>query len=398
MPLLHPPSEPASSEPPALTIWQQVWRNLVAVAFGGVLFAETAPRLWDKGPPLVWLDAGLGIAAILLLQFRRRKPVAVAALIIAAGLVSTSSAGAAVVALVSLATRRRWRQIIPVSLLSFAVGLASVEVKPQDTQPWWLTISFNLVSIGVVVATGLYIGARRELLATLHDRAERAEREQAMRVAQARANERTRIAREMHDVLAHRISLVAMHAGALSYRSDLPPEEIRRAAGVIQGNAHQALTDLREVLGLLRDGSTARDDQSAPARPQPTLNDVPDLVDEARAAGMRVTFTDSVRQPELAPETIGRSAYRMIQEGLTNACKHAPHAPVEVWLRGEAGAKLCLEVRNAIPLSGTGANPPNSGLGLLGLAERAALAGGQFEHETTSDRYFVVRAWLPWPI
>ena len=117
-------------------------------------------------------------------------------------------------------------------------------------------------------AVGLYIGARRELIATLRDRADRAEREQAMRVAQARTNERARIAREMHDVLAHRISLVAMHAGALGYRTDLSRDETKRAADVISQNAHQALVDLREILGVLRDSDVARvgSDRSRPWR------------------------------------------------------------------------------------------------------------------------------------
>jgi signal transduction histidine kinase len=385
-----------ASEPLPLTTWQQIWRNLFAVGLGALLFAEVSARVWERSPALFWLDLGLGVASMVLLQWRRRFPVAVAVTIGAVGVLSTSAAGASVVALVSLSTHRRWRQIIPVSVLSLLTGLAYIEVQPADDAPWWLMVAFNVVSIGVMVSTGLYIGARRELLATLQDRAERAESEQAMRVEQARANERTRIAREMHDVLAHRMSLVAMHAGALAYRSDLGPKETRRTAGVIQSNAHAALTDLREVLGLLR-GPGAQDGEIVPERPQPTLRDIPDLVQEARVAGMNVTLTDDVRDPELAPENIGRSAYRMIQESLTNASKHAAHTPVQVLLRGEAGGRLSLEVRNPMRIGDSRTALPNSGLGLIGLAERAALAGGRLEQETTSDQHFVVRAWLPWP-
>ena len=247
----------------------------------------------------------------------------------------------------------------------------------------------------VLLATGMYIGARRELMASLHDRAERAEREQALRVAQARANERARIAREMHDVLAHRMSLVAMHAGALAYRTDLSPEQTRDAAGVIQHGANRALADLREVLGLLRDSDLTADGEP-PERPQPTLCDVPGLVEEARAAGTRVTLSDDVREPQRAPETAGRNAYRMIQEGLTNARKHAPHTPVAVRLSGAPGEELRVEVRNPLPLQHWPPTPRGGGLGLVGLAERAALSGGRFEHGPTADE-FVLRAWLPWP-
>ena len=129
--------------------------------------------------------------------------------------------------------------------------------------------------VGDLLATGMYIGARRELVASLHDRAERAEREQALRVEQAQANERARIAREMHDVLAHRMSLVAMHAGALAYRTDLSPEQTRHAAEVIQANAHRALADLREVLGLLREAPIWPRRATGPSGPSRRCCDVP---------------------------------------------------------------------------------------------------------------------------
>ena len=136
-----------------------------------------------------------------------------------------------------------------------------------------------------MVSFGLYIGSRRELLWTLRHRAERAEAEQELRVAQARTNERARIAREMHDVLAHRISQVSMHAGALAFREDLTPDEVRTSAAVIREKAHEALTDLRGVLGVLRgaDGEPA-------LAPQPTYADLGDLVEEAREGGLHVDF------------------------------------------------------------------------------------------------------------
>jgi signal transduction histidine kinase len=247
----------------------------------------------------------------------------------------------------------------------------------------------------VLIAAGLYIGARRALLASLKDRAERAEREQAMRVAQARTTERARIAREMHDVLAHRISLVAMHAGAMAYRTDLSPHESRRTAEVIRDNAHQALADLREVLGMLREDRTP----DAVSRPQPTLRDVPGLIDEATTSGMNVRFSSDVGDLAPPPETVGRSAYRIIQESLTNARKHAPDTAVDVRLSGEPGGDLTVEIRNPLRVGDRSdkVSLPGSGLGLIGLTERAELSGGRLEHGRTAGREFFVRAQLPWP-
>ena len=124
----------------------------------------------------------------------------------------------------------------------------------------------------------------------------------------------------MHDVLAHRISLLSLHAGALEFRPDAPPEEIARAAGVIRASAHQALEDLREVIGVLRDGA----DGETPPPPQPTLAALPGLLDESRAAGMQLARRCPRRRLAAVPDGIGRHALRIVQEALTNARKHAP--------------------------------------------------------------------------
>jgi signal transduction histidine kinase len=229
-------------------------------------------------------------------------------------------------------------------------------------------------------------------VATLHERAERAEREQGIRVAQAQTTERARIAREMHDVLAHRLSLVAMHAGALSYRRGLSEAEVAESADVIRSNAHRALTDLREILGVLRTPEA----DGPPDRPQPTLVDLPALVEEALSAGTQVRLHNRIGELAQAPDTVGRSAYRMIQESLTNARKHAPDTTVDVVLSGQPGGELLLEVRNPIRVGAAVSATPGAGLGLVGLSERAELVGGRLEHALSGGE-FVVRAWLPWP-
>ena len=131
---------------------------------------------------------------------------------------------------------------------------------------------------------------------------------------------------------------------------------------------------------MLRDGPPDVAETSDSTRPQPTLSDVPELVDQARSAGMRVTLDSHLPDPTPPPEVVGRHAYRMVQEGLTNARRHAPGSAVQVRLAGAPGGELAVEVRNPLPViasggSGTHAFPgPSGGLGLIGLAERAALA------------------------
>ena len=226
----------------------------------------------------------------------------------------------------------------------------------------------------------MFVRARRQLVVSLRDRAERAEAEQQLRVAQARL-ERTRIAREMHDVLAHRISLLSLHAGALEFRPDAPAEEVARAAGVIRASAHQALQDLREVIGVLRARTRPADGRRRSGRspPWPTC---PALVDESRAAGMRVRLRQPVaerRRP--CRRRWAARAYRIVQEGLTNARKHAPGAAVaRATSAGGAGRRA--DRRDPQPAAGRRRRPrgiPGAGTGLVGLAERVTLAGGRLE-------------------
>jgi len=253
--------------------------------------------------------------------------------------------------------------------------------------PFWLNLSVNVIVTVAIFGWGMYIGSRRELMWTLRHRAERAESEQELRVAQARANERARIAREMHDVLAHRISQVSMHAGALAFREDLTPEQVHVSATVIRDKAHEALTDLRGVLGVLRgaDGEPA-------LAPQPTYADVGQLVAEARESGLNVAFHDRVSAAEQMPDAAGRTLYRIVQEGITNARKHAPGSLVTVELAGSPEDGLDVVMRNSL---GFGSATPGSGLGLVGLAERAELRGGRLDVRREGGS-FVLQAWIPW--
>lgn len=377
---------------PQLRWWNHAWRYVLVLTISGAAWFEIAYWQWDHNRLWFWSDLSLGIIGLVSLHWRRRFPVAVAILTNTASFMSWSSAGPGTLALVSLSTRRRWREIIPIGVIALTASLVAESFNPVNEDPLAFTIPFILAVIAVSVGWGMYIGSRRELLTTLRERARTAEAEQAARVAQARTAERARIAREMHDVLAHRISLVTMHAGALTYREDLTAEEMRATAAVIQESSHQALVELRDVLGILRDDPG----DSSPERPQPSAVDLPALLDEARASGMRIETEELVALDGI-PDTIGRTLYRVVQESLTNARKHAANTLVTVSVTGSPWAGLSIVVSNPLEVGSVGVAAPESGLGLIGLAERTALVGGRMTHRITPEREFVVEAWLPWP-
>ena len=381
-----------AAPPPPLTRWQSTWRYVFAIVVGVGFWVASYFGTYGEIRLLWGIDLLLGVLGVILMRWRRENPLVVALVVNVLGSFSTAVSGAVIVTTVSLATRRRWREIVPVAVVGFIASVVFFETHPGAEDSLLFSLLFTAVFVTGVIAPGMYIGARRDLLATLHERAERAEREQALRVEQAQVTERARIAREMHDVLAHRLSLVALNAGALEYCRGLSDAEVAEAAAITRLNAHRALEDLHQILGVLRAVQT----DAPPERPQPTLIDLPSLVEEAQGTGTNVRLHNQLEDLAGAPDAIGRSAYRMIQESLTNARKHAPNTAVDVTLSGRPGGQLMLEVRNPIRLGAVASETPGSGLGLLGLTERAELIGGRLEH-VMSDGDFVVRAWLPWP-
>ncbi|WP_373312416.1 sensor histidine kinase [Asanoa siamensis] len=337
-----------------------------------------------------WLDIGLGALTPGLLWLRRRWPVAVALIMVPIGGVALTSAVSGMIALFTVAVHRRVGVSVLMALLTAATAPVFLAWRPDPDLPYWFVTALSVITTFAVFAWGMFVRARRQLVVSLHDRAVRAESEQQLRVSQAQHLERTRIAREMHDVLAHRISLLSLHAGALEIRPDAPPDEVARAAAVIRSSAHQALQDLREVIGVLRE------EDGEPIRPQPTLADVSALIEESRGVGMKVRVDCRVEDLDAVPAAVGRNAYRVVQEGLTNARKHAAGVVVDVVFEGAAGSGLTVAVRNPAPV-GSPARIPGAGTGLVGLVERAGLAGGRLTHGRTDTGEFELRAWLPWP-
>jgi signal transduction histidine kinase len=376
-----------AAPPPTVTRWGLFWRLVGVVAISTAALSGVEDRTSD------WLvpDAALGLFSLVLVYFRRRWPLPVALVTAAASAVSAFAAGPAVLAAVSVATRRIYWQVLVVGIASVTAGQTFVSVRQGtgEDSPVWLDLLVNVVVTAAVLGWGLYIGSRRELIWTLQQRAERAEAEQELRVAQARGNERARIAREMHDVLAHRISQISLHAGALGFRSDLDADELRANATVIRDLANHALTDLRGVLGVLRDPRTGE-----PANtPQPTWADLPVLVEQAREAGLHVELSDRLAPAEPLPDVVGRTLYRIVQEGITNAGKHAPGAVVRIEVTGSPEDGIDMLLRN--PLGFGPSRTPGSGLGLVGLTERAELRGGRLEGRREGQQ-FVLRGWIPW--
>jgi signal transduction histidine kinase len=367
---------------------------LLGIGFTALAYIDAT----DRHPPTVptAIDAALGVLASLGLWLRRRWPVGLAVIIGLFAIYSVSASAVALIALFTVAVHRRLRTAVLVAAGYALTSFLTLLVRPGTSLPNWWQGVLGVICVVAVFALGMFVRARRQLAVIQR---ERAEFEQELRVAQARQMERNRIAREMHDVLAHRLSLLSLQAGALELWPDAPPAEIARTAGVIRINAHCALEDLRDVIGVLR--AARVDDDSAdgaPERPQPTLADLPMLIDESRRAGMQVALECEVTDLGAVPEAMGRTAYRIVQEGLTNARKHADHAEVSVAVRGAAADGLTVEIRNPSPAAVTPAAPiPGAGMGIIGLAERAALTGGRLEHGRTPAGEFRLWTWLPWP-
>ncbi|MEV8364243.1 sensor histidine kinase [Streptomyces niveus] len=379
--------------------------DALAFAWAVGIWAVLVSRLdtFDYLPDwLVALDAPLGAVACLGLWWRRRFPLLLALIMVPVGALTNSGTGAGIVIILNLALRVPWQRSLPVLCAMIAAVAPYVLIYSVPYEGGWAAAVFVLAYFLVFFAWGSALRARRLLVLKLREDADRERTEHARRLAESRRAERTAIAREMHDVLAHRISLLSVHAGALAYRTrkseagsgaQLSGAEIAESAQVIRDNAHQALNELRDVLYVLRTDT----DSGEPAPPQPDMADLLGLVDEARAAGQTVDYgaeVDSASEPP-RPQ-LQRTAYRVVQEGLTNARKHAPGSQVKV--RVYAGApreEVTVEVSNPLPAGVAESEIPGAGAGLTGLHERVELDGGTLRHGSV-DGTFTLSARLPW--
>ncbi|MBL7255398.1 histidine kinase [Paractinoplanes lichenicola] len=423
-------------------------------------------------------DVAIGVACTPALLVRRRRPLALCLALLPFGVVSVMATGPILVALFTVAIRRRARLVLALTAVHIGTGVVYYALQHNPPFDLWVDLLMRSITGLAAVGWGLFLKAYRHLTSSLRAEATNAQAQAEMRMDRARLTERTRIAREMHDVLAHRMSMVSLHAGALEVRTDATPDEIATAARAIRVSSHLALEELRSVIGVLRQptgGESPHGEgdaragtpapQSTPAAnpskhatgpsthaadpstqatgpqntaaasghatgpsehtkgpskhdtivmmaealergarngggrvhvepPQPRFSDLPDLLTEARSSGMKIDLVwltpGSVPSVELE-----RTAYRVVQEGLTNARKHAPDGDVEVRLDGGGGRDLRILVTNALHHHGERREDvPGSGTGLTGVGERVALAGGRVEYGAEGDR-FRLEAWLP---
>jgi signal transduction histidine kinase len=323
------------------------------------------------------------------LYWRRRAPLAVLGVALAAWAVLLGSGyadvgGAAIIALYSVgryATEDGWGHV------GVAAAIAVVNLDGlTDPNPWW-EAAFG----GVVMFVAWYVGRRLRLR---RERAAQLLREQAAATRRIVTEERTRIARELHDVVAHRVSLMTVQAGAAKAVAAEDPEGALRAMGAVEEAGRQALDELRHLLGVLRP-ETDLDGLG----PQPGLADLPRLVEQTRGAGLEVSLaTDGV--PAELPARVDLFAYRIVQEALTNVLKHAgPGAHTEVRLGTDRNG-IVIEVlddgRGATVLPGPGgAQEDAPGHGIVGMRERARLLGGTLEARPRPSGGFRVVASLP---
>lgn len=346
------------------------------------------------------LSTAVTLPALVLLWWRRRFPVQVALLLLIPAALTDFVGGATTIAVFTVAVHRPLRVAILAGLAHILVPIPLLLLYPDPDLPLVGNATAALMIFGCILAWGSTVRARRALIASLRERAVRAEAEAEQRADLLRGLERERIAREMHDVLAHRISLISLHAGALEIRRDLSGEQVAAAGGTIRASAHQAMEELREILGVLR---SSDDDE---LRPRQDLADLDELIEEVRQAGTPVhldnRLADGGEGPETLPAAVNRTAFRLVQEGLTNARKHAPGAEVAVRLDRTSGGELHVWLRNPLPAVPVRPTLPGSRSGLVGLAERVTLAGGRLEHgprrtATSSTAVgFHLEAWLPW--
>ncbi|UYQ62561.1 sensor histidine kinase [Streptomyces peucetius] len=296
------------------------------------------------------------------------------------------------------------------------------DVEAGDYSAWYVPLMAVFMSLGLTappVLLGLYIGARRRLMESLRERADSLEQELSLladraeqRAQWARQEERTRIAREMHDVVAHRVSLMVVHAAALQAVALKDPQKAVKNAALVGDMGRQALTELREMLGVLRSGedrvraraevplaavgAAAAAAAAAAAEDGPCIADIEVLVGQSRQAGMVVELAVQ-GDARLYPPEVEQTAYRVVQEALTNVHKHAAGAKVMVRLAHRA-EEVAMQVENGAPDAAGGAADaglPSGGNGLVGMRERVTALGGVFVSGPTEVGGFRVSAVLP---
>jgi signal transduction histidine kinase len=364
----------------------------LAVAVAG---ASAASGATSHQPERAFLVA-LAVGTALSLCFRRVYPVTVLAITVGTtGFFVWAYRGywpyAALIAFYSVAAHSARRRAI----VAGAAGLLAIAVpivhSIDNWQPaTWSRLTLVAGRLAPLVAAwllGAYLRTRREYLRAVEDRAMRLEREQQANARRAAAEEQARIAREVHDVVAHNLSVIIVQATAAEAVFASSPADARRAVRTIGSTAREALGELRRVLGVLRTG----EERSPDFPPQPTLPRLETLLEQVRAAGLAVDLKIT-GEPRQLPPALGLSAYRIVQEALTNTLRHANATHAIATLRFDSDAVEVEIVDDGTP---SAAGDGTAGLGLIGMRERAAAVGGDIEAGPASTGGFRVAARLP---
>lgn len=380
--------------------WLPPWPDLALAAVlllgsGGVTIAVTgsASRSAGDAVPVAtgsrpWLLAvliGLSVLQTAPLAFRRRRPILVLAMVVAASVAlsffgrTPMEAIALFIALYSVAAHTDRRTAIRAGSAALIV-LAGPLTLQGDIGPVEGIFELGFLALGWML--GAYLGE-------LRGRAERVRREQESERRRAVAEEQARIARELHDVMAHSVSVMVVQAAAADDVFDTAPQRAREALRSIESTGRQALSEVRRVLDVLR--SSDGDE----LMPQPGLSRLEELIAEVRAAGLPVVLRVDGARPDL-PASVDLSAYRIVQEGLTNTLKHGRGVTrATVVLRYRPG-ELCVEVSDdGTPSSTDGDAEARTGHGLIGMRERVAMYGGELVVGPSAGGGFEVRARLP---
>jgi signal transduction histidine kinase len=338
----------------------------------------------DPSDRLAAARVATGLVAAAALAVRRRHPAWLLAAAVLDGVVGSEVSAALPFAAYAAVrygdARSRWVALAAAALVALAPWQFGDRAEAVNN----LLVVVGLALLPAVLAA--WVRTRAELVVALRQRAERAEAEQHLRAREAVLAERARIAREMHDVVGHRVSLMVLQAGAIDMAAE-DAARVRVLAGQLEGAGRRSLAELRQLLGLLADG----DAEDAPLAPQPGLADLAELVADAARAGMAVTLTRG--GTGAVEETVGRTAYRVVQEALTNAGKHAPGGAVTVTLDRGPDALVVTVLNRAATRPPAGL--PGGGLGLIGLRERTRTVGGTLRAEPRLDGGFGVEAVLP---
>jgi signal transduction histidine kinase len=324
------------------------------------------------------------------LVFRRRMPIAVWAVTVVAGVLEVWLDGApdrvllaSMIAIYTVATSRRWRTAVAaaaVTALAFATAYRMAENAPLLTDTTYALLAFGAMACAI----GIAVRGQRQVVAAAEERARIAEQTREEEAQRRVTEERLRIARELHDVVAHHIAVINVQAGVARHLLDTDPEQASAALGHVRDSSQVVLTELSTILGLLR-----TPDEADSRQPAPVLGQVDELVDSMRRAGLEITWSVAGTPALLAPGT-DLAAYRLVQESLTNARKHGlGRADLAVRYAEDS---VAIDVTNPVA---PGTEMAESGHGLVGMRERVAALGGTLEVGMNEHDRFFVHAELP---